>query len=126
MIGLVQSFTYYILLKNNDLLFNPSVWSAIVIIASFTAGSAIIMWLGEQITDKGIGNGISILLFVGIVARFPQIGMTIFSYFAQGGWYILLMAAVIVLFACHDRIYRCCDQRGAPYPGAVRKAHGWT
>ena len=47
--------------------------------------------------DKGIGNGISILLFVGIVARFPQIGMTIFSYFAQGGWYILLMAAVIVL-----------------------------
>ena len=70
-IGLIQSFTYYILLSNNDLLINPSVWSAIVIITSFTAGSAIIMWLGEQITDKGIGNGISILLFVGIVARFP-------------------------------------------------------
>ncbi len=96
-IGLVQSFTYYILLSNNDLLINPSVWSAIVIIASFTAGSAIIMWLGEQVTDKGIGNGISILLFVGIVARFPQIGMTIFSYFAQGGWYILLMVAVVLL-----------------------------
>ena len=68
-----------------------------MIIASFTAGSAIVMWLGEQITENGIGNGISILLFVGIVARFPQIAMTIFAYFAQGGWYILLMALVIVL-----------------------------
>jgi len=96
-IGLIQSFTYFILLRNNDLLLNPGVWSAIVIIASFTAGSAIVMWLGEQITENGIGNGISILLFVGIVARFPQIAMTIFAYFAQGGWYILLMALVIVL-----------------------------
>ena len=95
-IGLIQSFTYYILLKNNDLLYQTGVWNAIVIIASFTAGSAIIMWLGEQITDKGVGNGISILLFVGIVARFPQIGGTIFNYFRQGGWYILLMALVVV------------------------------
>ena len=96
-IGLIQSFTYYILLRNNNLLYDTGLWNAIVIIASFTAGSAIIMWLGEQITDKGVGNGISILLFVGIVARFPQIGGTIFAYFRQGGWYILLMALVIVL-----------------------------
>ena len=48
------------------------IWVAVVIILSFTAGSAFLMWLGEQITEFGIGNGISILLFAGIVSRFPQ------------------------------------------------------
>ena len=47
------------------------VFSAIVIIAVFTAGTALLMWLGEQINEKGIGNGISILLFAGIIARMP-------------------------------------------------------
>ena len=50
----------------------PAVWVAIVIILSFTAGSAFLMWLGEQITEFGIGNGISVLLFAGIVSRFPH------------------------------------------------------
>ncbi len=48
------------------------VWAAIVIIASFTAGSAFLMWLGEQITEFGVGNGISIILFAGIVSRVPS------------------------------------------------------
>ena len=45
------------------------VFTAVVIILTFTAGTALMMWLGEQINDKGIGNGISILLFAGIVSR---------------------------------------------------------
>ena len=52
--------------------FAHNVWAAIVIILTFTSGSALIMWLGEQITEFGIGNGISIILFVSIVARFPN------------------------------------------------------
>ena len=48
------------------------IWAAIVIIVSFTAGSAFLMWLGEQITEFGVGNGISIILFAGIVSRVPQ------------------------------------------------------
>ena len=50
----------------------PGWWAGIVIVLCFTAGSAFVMWLGEQITEFGIGNGISIILFAGIVSRGPQ------------------------------------------------------
>ena len=72
-IALIQGFAYYMLIKNNGVLTDAgtSVWSAIVIIATFCAGSALIMWLGEQITEFGIGNGISMILFASIVSRFP-------------------------------------------------------
>ena len=74
-IGLIQGFGYYSLINSYGLVETeglPAVWVAIVIILSFTAGSAFLMWLGEQITEFGVGNGISILLFAGIVSRFPQ------------------------------------------------------
>ncbi len=72
-IALIQGFGFYILLRNNGILAADvtGVWSALVIIASFTAGSCLLMWMGEQITEFGIGNGISIILFVSIVSRFP-------------------------------------------------------
>ncbi len=72
-IGLLQGFAYYMLIKQNGLLATggESIWAAIVIIMTFTAGSALVMWLGEQITEFGIGNGISIILFASIVSRFP-------------------------------------------------------
>ena len=78
-IGLIQGFAYYMMLHNASTGFqimNPdfvnNIWAAIVIILTFTSGSALIMWLGEQITEFGIGNGISIILFTSIVARFPS------------------------------------------------------
>ena len=74
-IGLLQGFAYYMMMRNYSLInadFASNVWAAIVIILTFTSGSALIMWLGEQITEFGIGNGISIILFVSIVARFPN------------------------------------------------------
>lgn len=73
-IGLLQGFAYYILIKNNSLLTpeGSGLWAAIVIILTFTAGSALLMWLGEQITEFGIGNGISIILFASIISRFPN------------------------------------------------------
>ena len=76
-IALIQAFGYYTLIRANTyngeaLLADKSVWPAIVIIAAFVAGSAFLMWLGEQITEFGIGNGISIILFAGIVARGPS------------------------------------------------------
>jgi len=52
--------------------YEKSFWTAIVIILTFTSGSALIMWLGEQITEFGIGNGISIILFASIMARLPR------------------------------------------------------
>ena len=74
-IALLQGFGYYSLIKSYGLISGgtlPAVWVGIVIVLSFTAGSAFLMWLGEQITEFGIGNGISIILFAGIVSRFPQ------------------------------------------------------
>ena len=73
-IGLLQGFAYYMLIKNNGILTaeaQGNVWAAIVIILTFTSGSALIMWLGEQITENGIGNGISMILFASIISRFP-------------------------------------------------------
>ena len=77
-IALLQGFGYYSLVNNYGLVNGgtlPGIWVGIVIILSFTAGSAFLMWLGEQITEFGIGNGISIILFAGIVSRFPQMVM---------------------------------------------------
>ena len=76
-IALLQGFGYYSLIKsfNHGALIDahgmPSWWIGVVIVLSFTAGSAFLMWLGEQITEFGIGNGISIILFAGIVSRAP-------------------------------------------------------
>ncbi len=70
-IGLLQAFGYYMLCRSQGFLMDTGVWPAIVIILVFTAGSAFTMWLGEQITEFGIGNGISIILFAGIISRVP-------------------------------------------------------
>ena len=73
-IGLLQGFGFYMLIKNNGILTpeaQSSVWAAIVIVLTFTSGSALIMWLGEQITEHGIGNGISMILFASIISRLP-------------------------------------------------------
>ena len=78
-IALLQGFGYYTLIRTNNLLAlggMNGIWAGIVIVLSFTAGSAFVMWLGEQITESGIGNGISIILFAGIVSRVPNMVMT--------------------------------------------------
>ena len=78
-LGLMLGVAYYFMVKNKynalsaDAKSGFGLWfGAIVIVLCFTAGSALMMWLGEQINQKGIGNGISILLFAGIVARLPD------------------------------------------------------
>ena len=72
-IGLLQGFAYYMMIRQYHFLTTQGegIWAAIVIILTFTSGSALIMWLGEQITEFGVGNGISIILFASIVSRFP-------------------------------------------------------
>ncbi len=74
-LGLIQGFAYFWYLKGSGVTTFKTgfdaVFAAIVIILTFTAGTALMMWMGEQINQYGIGNGISILLFAGIVARMP-------------------------------------------------------
>ncbi|MDR3310283.1 MAG: preprotein translocase subunit SecY [Oscillospiraceae bacterium] len=78
-IALLQAFGYYQLLRFGmgsdtvvDMTIAGSFWTPVVIVGTFMAGSVLVMWFGEQITEFGIGNGISIILFVSIVSRFPS------------------------------------------------------
>ncbi len=106
-IALLQGFAYYMLIKNNGLIVaeaRDSFWAAIVIVLTFTSGSALIMWLGEQITEYGIGNGISMILFAGIISRFPVSIASTISNVISGSlkwWVAVLMyigaLAIIVL-----------------------------
>ena len=95
-LGLLMGFGYFMIMKNNGLLAaeaNGNVFAAIVIVLTFTAGSALIMWLGEQITEFGIGNGISMILFAGIVSRFPSTIITSIRNIIGGSlqWWVLLL-----------------------------------
>lgn len=114
-IGLIQGFAYYWMISRSGFLTadGSGVWAAIVIILTFTSGSALIMWLGEQITEFGIGNGISIILFASIVSRFPTSLYQMVTNVANGtvAWWIdvllligaLAMIVLIVLINDSER-----------------------
>jgi len=110
-LGILQSLAYffylrsggYLLFSDGDITTAQMVFQAAVIICVLTAGTAVIMWLGEQITIDGIGNGISIILFAGIVSRFPVLIKQLFDYFTKGSekyqlLYRILVPVVIVAF----------------------------
>ena len=91
-------------MKTNGILTTSGVWAALVIIASFIAGSSFVMWMGEQITEFGVGNGISIILFAGILSRVPTMVGSGVSYVRMDPtkwWAVALvvvgMLALIVL-----------------------------
>ena len=108
-LAILQSLAYYFFLRANDYLMVSAsgapfkgfdaVFQAVVIVLVLTAGTAIIMWLGEQITVDGIGNGISIILFAGIVSRFPTLIRQQFEYLRTGRMvYNILVPIVFVVF----------------------------
>ena len=79
-LGLLMGWAYYTMLVNQGgITIEPGFWHAVVIILTFTAGSAVVMWLGEQITAHGIGNGISMILFANIISGIPGAVMTLFG-----------------------------------------------
>ena len=73
-IAVLQAVGYYMMIKRYDLLAPGAdgIWPALVIIVTLIAGSSFVMWMGEQVNEFGIGNGISIILFAGIIARVPS------------------------------------------------------
>lgn len=70
LLGFVQAIGMAVGLKSA--IINPSIGSMLLIALTLTAGTTFLMWLGEQITEKGIGNGISLIIFAGIVSRIPD------------------------------------------------------
>ena len=102
-LGLLMGWAYYMMLNNyGSVITEDGFLAAVVIILTFTAGSAVVMWLGEQITEHGIGNGISMILFANIISRLPSMGGTLFGMFTAKQWWqavivIVGMAALILL-----------------------------
>ena len=99
-LGLLMGWAYYMMLSNYGLLASGTgVLEAIVIILAFAAGASVVMWFGEQITEHGIGNGISMILFVNIVSGLPSLFGNAFNMDAW--WHTVLvllgMAALVVL-----------------------------
>ena len=99
LLGLIQGIAYFIYLSNNSCLSVTSTgakWFAgFVAVLTLTAGSALVMWLGEQIDEKGIGNGISILLFAGILSRAKDAIMQLY-YWVEAGEVVPVIALVLV------------------------------
>ena len=97
-LGLVMGWGFYTMLSNYGIVTKEGFLPALVIVLSFTAGSAAVMWLGEHITEFGIGNGISLILFANIVSRFPAMLNTMFH---MVWWHVLIVVvgvAALVLF----------------------------
>lgn len=131
-LGLLQSTAYYFYLRSQGYLVESAqgkgfaaVFAAFVIILCFTAGTALIMWLGERINEKGIGNGISIILFAGIVSRIPTLAATLFGstgYFSHGGPYYFLspLVAVILILMIAFIVWMDNSERRIPVQYAKR------
>lgn len=103
-LGLLQGIAYWYWLHASGCVNATGafevVFTAIVIVLCFTAGSAIMMWLGEKIDERGIGNGISMLLFAGIISRLPTGIATVWAYLTQGdaAGVITALSIVLVMF----------------------------
>ena len=85
-LGLITAYGYYMYMRNYDCLTDEGVFAAFVIIACYGAGAALVMWLAEKINDKGIGNGISLILFVNIVSSGPTIVGMLISYITSSDY----------------------------------------
>ena len=101
-IALLQGFGYYMICKNYNILEQQGIWPALVIIVSFVAGASFVMWRGEQVNEFGVGNGISIILFAGILSRVPNMVTMCASYIASKGsigylWIALLIVGILAM-----------------------------
>lgn len=105
-LALLQSTAYFIYLRAQGYVVTDAsgelftgiaaVLQGLAVILCLTAGSCFVMWLGEQVNDKGIGNGISIILFAGIVSRIPTLVYMMYAYLLQGGAYYALVPIVVI------------------------------
>ena len=112
----IMAFGYYVTLKAYGVLTRTDAWSAIVIIITMVAGSMFVMWLGDQITEKGIGNGISIILLVGIVSQGFKAVSTVLSL----SWWAIIVVLAICLGIIAFIVYITEAERRIPVQYAKR------
>ena len=102
-LGLLMGWAYYSMLNNYSaqgftIITADGFLPALVIVLAFTAGSGLVMWLGEQISEHGIGNGISMILFANIISSIPRMVSTLFSMIWWQVIIVVLGMAALILF----------------------------
>ena len=124
-LGLLMGFAYYMMLDRTftGILSENGFLPALVIVLSFTAGASLVMWLGEQITEFGIGNGISIILFANIVSRLPSgvisMGTQLVNNFGHY-WYVALITLVAMIAMMVFIVFITQSERRIPVSYAKR------
>lgn len=98
-LALMESTAMAITFGGSGLLENYNALNVITVIAALTAGSAFLMWVGERITEKGVGNGISIVLVINIISRIPQDIAQLFQQFVFGKAIAVAVVAALVILA---------------------------
>ena len=99
----LQGFFMANLMRQSGVFYDNSIWFMLYAIIAMVGGTLFLMWLGEQITDKGIGNGVSLIIFIGIVLRYPQYVAQTYASTSKGGesivnliLYVLIAIAVVI------------------------------
>ena len=121
-LALIQGVAYFFYLKaSNCLSVSKGIWfAAIVIVLTFAAGSAVVMWLGEQIDVKGIGNGISVLLFAGILSRGPNAFAALVMYWKEDQWFAVIGIVIAFLAIIAFIVWMTNAERRIPVQYAKR------
>ncbi len=121
-LGLIQSIGMAAALTKAGAVISPGITSYLVIALSLTAGTAMLMWIGEMITENGIGNGISLIIFCGIVARIPQQITGVASEVSGGiiGFFNVILLIVVILAVIIAVIAMNEGQRRLPIQYAKR------
>jgi len=97
-LGLLLGFGYYTMIKSYGVLAQDGFLQAVVIVLAFTAGSSVVMWMGEQITEHGIGNGISMILFANIISSVPAAVNTMFHLIWWEALIVVVAMAALIVF----------------------------
>lgn len=99
-LAIVESLGIYLSYKSSGIFVNPGFLTGMLVVLSLVAGTALLMWLGEQITNKGIGNGISIIIFIGIVSSLPSVATTLWGLVFGSGTFsttgLLISLGIII------------------------------
>ena len=121
-LALLMGFAYYVMLKNYSLLSQTGFVYGLVIVLTFTAGASFLMWMGEQINEFGIGNGISMILFAGIVSRIPQLVSNMVTSLSNGTlkWYTAILLVVGILAIMVFIVFITNSERRIPVQYAKR------
>ena len=123
-LGFLMGFAYYLMLKNAEaqygfaILKQTGFLNGVVIVVTFMAGASFLMWMGEQINEFGIGNGISMILFAGIVSRIPSLIGSLLSGAVK--WYVAILLALGMLLIMAFIVFITNSERRIPVQYAKR------